>query len=661
MAMRLSLALFSLLAAAAMQAQAAAKFDPAAAFGARPSTGDLSLSPDGKRVAYIVPIAGQGSVLYTVSLDQGARAKGVFFVNGKPDRLAGCSWVADDRLVCTVYGVSKDSYLGVVSWTRLIAVDADGKNLQLLSTQQNEYSRGWQLYGGDILDWLPDENGAVLMARNYVPDKHTGSLIGSSAMGLGVDRIDTRTLAISHLVEPSFTAEDFVTDGRGNVRVKGVRQTRGNYEHDTGVIEYEYRAPSSRDWKPLSNYNEITEDGFLPKAVDPDLNVVYGLKKKDGRRALYTVSLDEGLHEQLVFARPDVDVAGLLRIGRRQRVVGATYITDEEHIEYFSPDVKQVLDAIGRALPGSLLRVIDASTDENTMLIFAGSDSDPGVYYVFNRKARQLQTFLVRRAELEGVTLAKQKPISYPADDGVMIPAYLTLPPGHENAKGLPAIVLPHGGPSARDTWGFDWLSQFFANRGYAVLQPNFRGSWGYGDAWFQQNGFRSWRIAIGDVLSAGHWLVKQGIADPSKLAIVGWSYGGYAALQSAVVEPQTFKAVIAIAPVTDLAALKEQFRKYTDFEVASKFIGEGSHVREGSPIEHANEIKVPVLLFHGGMDTNVHVYQSERMAKRLKEAGDRCELVTWNDLDHQLEDSSARALMLRKSDAFLSQAFGMQ
>lgn len=659
MAMRAGFALSFVLAAAAVQAQAAASFDAAAAFGARPSTTDLSLSPDGKRIAYVAPASGQGAVLYTARLEKGARPKPVFLADGKPNRIRSCSWVADDRLVCTIYGVSKDPILGPFSWSRLIAIDADGKNLKLLSTQQNEYSRGVQLYGGEILDWLPEENGSVLMARVYLPDQHTGSLIGSSDEGLGVDRVNTRTLAVTHVVRPADTAVDFITDGLGHVRIMGKSDRRNNF--DTGVIEYLYRSRNSTDWKTLGDFNTLTEQGFRPLAVDPEQDVAYGLKKLDGRFALYTISLDEGLRQQLVFARPDVDVAGLVRIGRRQRIVGATYFTDVGQIEYLSPEIKQVLGAISRALPGSLLRIADTSTDGNTMLIFAGSDSDPGVYYIFDRKARRLQTFLVLRDQLEGVTLAKQKPISYPAADGVMIPAYLTLPPGRESAKGLPAIVLPHGGPSTRDTWGFDWLPQFFANRGYAVLQPNFRGSAGYGDAWFQQNGFQSWRIAIGDVLAGGHWLVRQGIADPSKLAIVGWSYGGYAALQAAVVEPQTFKAVVAIAPVTDLAALKEQYRHYTDFEVASKFIGAGSHIREGSPIEHAGEIKVPVLLFHGAMDVNVHVLQSESMAKRLKAAGDACELITWDDLDHQLDDSSARALMLRKSDAFLRHAFGMQ
>jgi len=291
------------------------------------------------------------------------------------------------------------------------------------------------------------------------------------------------------------------------------------------------------------------------------------------------------------------------------------------------------------------------------LLVSTASDVDPGVYYIFDRKAHQLQTFLIKRNELEGVTLAHVKPITYPASDGTQIPAYLTLPPGHDDARGLPAIVLPHGGPSERDEWGFDWLPQFFAARGFAVLQPNYRGSSGYGDAWFQKNGFKSWPVAIGDVLDGGRWLVREKIADPAKLAIVGWSYGGYAALQSAVVDATVFKAVVAIAPVTDLSGLKEEHRNWSDFELVSNFVGDGDIMHDGSPIEHAAKIKVPVLLFHAGHDANVSIEQSKRMAARLKAVGGKCELITWDDLDHQLDDSDARMQMLSKSEQFLREA----
>ena len=218
---------------------------------------------------------------------------------------------------------------------------------------------------------------------------------------------------------------------------------------------------------------------------------------------------------------------------------------------------------------------------------------------------------------------------------------------------------MPHGGPSSRDVWGFDWLPQFFANRGYAVLQPEFRGSYGYGDAWFRNQGFKSYKTAIGDVLDGGRWLVKQG-ADPAHLGIFGWSYGGYAALQSAVEDPALFKAVVAVAPVTDLESLKEERRHWSDFELVSAEIGDGPHVREGSPAQRADRIKVPVLLFHGTMDRNVNINQSRLMESRLKAAGKEVTLVTFEDLDHQLDDSAAKADMLRRSDAFLRKAFGM-
>ncbi|MGC1523175.1 MAG: alpha/beta fold hydrolase, partial [Steroidobacteraceae bacterium] len=207
--------------------------------------------------------------------------------------------------------------------------------------------------------------------------------------------------------------------------------------------------------------------------------------------------------------------------------------------------------------------------------------------------------------------------------------------------------------------WGFDWLSQYFAARGFAVLQPNFRGSAGFGDTWLRDNGFKSWRIAVGDVLDAGHWLVAQGIADPTKLSVVGWSYGGYAALQSAVTEPGLFKAVVAIAPVTDLETLKEEHRNWSDFNLVSQEIGDGPHVREGSPARNAEKIKVPVLLFHAALDRNVGIRQSRMMAERLTKAGVKNELVTWDYLDHYLEDATARTQMLRKSDQFLRQAVG--
>jgi dipeptidyl aminopeptidase/acylaminoacyl peptidase len=586
-------------------------FDAAKAFGARPSVESLSLSPDGMSVAFVAPAAGQGSVLYVQGLAKGASRsfKPVLGASGKPERLGGCDWVSNERLVCLIYGViASSSLLEPVQFSRLIAINSDGSKPQVLSTRSNSNTRGIQLGGGYVVDWLPDEDGAVLMTRMYLPDDHASSRIGSSKRGMPVDRVDTQTLAVQTVEQPREDAVAYISDGRGTIRVMGVKSRRGAVgDYDSGNVTYYFRKTDSRDWLPMGGAVGEELNGFRPVAVDHDANLAYGYKKLDGRRALYTVALDGSLKEDLVYARPDVDVGGLNRIGRRHRVVGVSYSDDFSHYHCLDPDFEKLLMSLAKALPGQpSLGIVDSSMDESKLLIRAGSDHDPGVYYLFDKKLRQLETFLVVRGELEGVQLANVKPIHYQAGDGAAIPGYLTLPPGVDTPKNLPAIVMPHGGPNARDYWGFDWLAQFYAARGYVVLQPNFRGSTGYGDDFFKQNGFRSWPTAIGDVLDAGKWLVAQGIANPDKLAIVGWSYGGYAALQAAVVDPRVYKAVIAIAPVTDLPQLKEDHRQWSDFLVVSREIGEGPHVREGSPALNAAKIKVPVLLFHGEMDRNV-------------------------------------------------------
>lgn len=257
---------------------------------------------------------------------------------------------------------------------------------------------------------------------------------------------------------------------------------------------------------------------------------------------------------------------------------------------------------------------------------------------------------------LDKVALGVVKAISITARDGTTIPGFLTLPPGRIDARGLPGLVMPHGGPSARDTAGFDWLAQFFAAQGFAVLQPNFRGSAGCGDAFFAKNGFKSWPLAIGDVNDGGRWLIAQGV-DPMKLAIFGWSYGGYAALQANVVEPSLYRATVAVAPVTDLELLRTEGQRDGNFRIVDGEIGQGPHILAGSPARHADVFLAPVLMFHGDRDLNVEIEQSRLMASQLRGAGKKVELVEFKNLDHQLDDSAVRTQLLAKSAAFLKAA----
>lgn len=631
--------------------------DLARKFGARPGVEDAALSPDGQRIAYLAPAKGQGAVVQAVDLVESATPKPVYAVDGNPQRLSWCNWVTPERLICTVWGTVFDGE-EPNNFSRVVAFNRDGSNPRLLSSR-NTNSSWWRAFGGGgIVDWLPEQKDSVLMARVVVPDDRMTAITSQNEGGLALERIDSATLKTVTLEKPARDSSEFITDGHGTLRVRGLRQRKGD-GYDTGIRVYQYRKPGSSEWLRLSQRDTATDEGFDPYAVDRDQNVVYGFDKYQGRQALFKIALDGTETQTLVLARKDVDVDGLVRIGRHQRVVGASYTTDRRTIDYFDPAIAKLHASLSKALPDKgLLSIVDSSIDEQRLLIVASSDDHAGTYYLFDRSAKSLSPVLTVRPQLEGMTLAEMKPITYPAADGTMIPGYLTLPPG-KDPKNLPAIVLPHGGPSARDEWGFDWLSQFYAAMGYAVLQPNFRGSTGYGDAWLQKNGFQSWKTAVGDVASAGHWLVKQGIADPKKLGIVGWSYGGYAALQAAVVDPTLFKAVVAIAPVTDLTKLKDQYRRTSGRTTAFDFIGAGPHITEGSPAQRAAEIKAPVILFHGALDVNVDIAHSKFMADKLKAAGASPRLITWDNLDHYLIDSEARAKMLFESDAFLRQSFG--
>jgi dipeptidyl aminopeptidase/acylaminoacyl peptidase len=424
-------------------------------------------------------------------------------------------------------------------------------------------------------------------------------------------------------------------------------------------VSYLYRTANSKDWKPLVTVADLNNPDFEPLAIDASIDSLYALKKKNGRMALYAIRLDGSRAETLVAENPHVDIDDVVRLGDGQKVIGYSYSEDRFKTVYFDPEFKALAESLSRALPRSpIVEFADSSRDGRKLLIFAGADDDPGRYYVFDRDHKALTPAMIARPELEGRTLATMKPVTIPGSGGVSIPAYLTLPPGKE-AKNLPTVVLPHGGPSSRDYWGFDWLPQFLAARGYAVIQPEYRGSAGFGDAWLNENGFKNWRTSIGDITASAKWLAVQGIADPNRTAIVGWSYGGYAALQSAATEPSLYKAVIAIAPVTDLAMLKEDYHNFTIRDLVEKEIGSGPHVFEGSPLRHAGDIRAPVLLVHGTLDNNVRIAHSQKMDAALKSAGKQSELITFEGLDHQLDDSDARTQMLTRIGELLDRTIG--
>lgn len=625
--------------------------DPAAAFGARESIEDISLSPDGRHIAYLAPYQGQGSRLYTVNLASGESVQATA-VDGRSQRLGTCGWVSAERLVCTVFALRRVQ-TDVAGASRFVALDRDGSNIVVLGEREWRTGNGVGLR--QVIDWHAGDGETVLMSSRLAAGA------GRANSGLGVIRIDTRSNASNIVQPPIMAAANFLADGRGRVTMQAAQRVRGETGMASDELEYRYRRRGSDDWQTFGVYNFVTRDGMSPLAVAPEAEAVYVLDKLNGRAALYRVALDGSMQRQLLVSHDQVDVDGVLRLGRRGRIIGATYATEARQAVYFDPEFRDLAAQLSRALPNlPLIRFVGASDDESVLLIWAGSDRDPGRYFTYAKSDRRLNEIMLARPQLENTTLAEVRSVSFPAEDGTSIPGYLTLPPG-SSGRGLPAIVMPHGGPASRDEWGFDWLAQYYANRGFAVLQPNFRGSAGYGDQWFRSNGFQSWRLAVGDVNDAGRWLVAQGIADPAKLGIVGWSYGGYAALQSAVLDPSLYRAIVAIAPVSDLELLREEARGWSDFRLMRDFIGSGPHVRAGSPAQNASAFRAPTLIFHGDHDTNVDIRHGRLMRDRLRDAGRPVELVVFPGLDHQIEDSEARARMLRESDVFLRRSLGIR
>ncbi len=647
---------FMLVAAAAAFQPPVPSPDPALAFGARENIEFIALSPDGERVVYAVPREGQGSRLLTLDIGSTEPLQ-VLTING-PDRLAGCNWVSNRRLVCTVFAVG-EGFGEIVTASRLVSFDVDGSNQKVLGQRDSFAQLGYRLWGGSIVDWLPGQENQVLMEQMFIPEGRSDTLIKREADGVGVVQVDTANGRTKRVEAAHPNAIRYLSDGNGRIRIMGVRQVRGATGASGQLVTHFYRTADSNEWHDLGTYNVLTGTGRWPLAVEGDS--VYLLEEADGRERIQRVALDGSNRSDLVVAHPHVDVDRLIRIGRRNRPVGATYATEKRQSVYFDPELQTVASQLSRSLPDTpLINFVSASDDERKLLVWAGSDVDPGTYYLFDRDQRKLTQLMRSRPELDAVKLASVKPVSYRAADGTEIPAYLTLPAGSDG-RNLPTIVMPHGGPGARDEWGFDWLAQYYANRGFAVLQPNFRGSAGYGREWFQINGFQSWATAIGDVNDGGRWLVSEGIADPARLAILGWSYGGYAALQSGVVDPDLFKAIVAIAPVTDLQLARSESRLWANSANIRDFYGTGPHIEQGSPARNAAAIRAPVLLFHGTLDRNVKLEQSRVMRDQLQKAGKAVELLEFDRLDHQLDDSAAREQILRRSDQFLRQALSIR
>jgi dienelactone hydrolase len=336
------------------------------------------------------------------------------------------------------------------------------------------------------------------------------------------------------------------------------------------------------------------------------------------------------------------------------------FLSGSEHEEkWLNADAEARHKVLAHAFPGLIVRMRDGSRSGDRLLVEASSPSSPPVYYLVDKQTHKADIVAEGYPALANVKLGEVRAITYKARDGTEIPAYLTLPPGVA-PQNLPLVVLPHGGPQARDYFEFDWWAQFLASRGYAVLKPQFRGSSGFGDT-FEKAGHHQWGGLMQDDVSDGvAAMISQGLVDAKRVCIVGASYGGYAALAGAAFTPTLYKCAVSINGVSDLPEMLADYDRGTRggiFDYWREHIGApyDPAVRAKSPVHAADRISVPILLMHAANDTVVPLRQSEGMARALSKAGKSVTFIQLPGEDHWLSRGETRTQMLKVLEQFLA------
>ncbi|MCH8862735.1 MAG: S9 family peptidase [Proteobacteria bacterium] len=633
----LALATTLLASAAPLRAEDIPPRLPAADFARLPMYQDAQLSPDGKYFAYIMPIEGRNNVVV-----QRARMK-----DGKPARIPPIKkfdidwirWANNERLLIA-YSAIATGFGGTRAETRLVVVDAEVTEIINMVKPKRQKLGGGKFYGQietDVIDMLPDDPEHILMALDPTRD-------GSYA----VMKINIYTQRQTRVQSAKRDVQDWMTDQQG------VPRLGYGYWGKSSKINLHYRDPETRKWIGLQNTNWF-EAHFWPRAFMEDPRFAYAIGPVDGRDALVRLNVPEGKIEEKLFAHEKVDVRGLEFGPGLRKVVGVRYTEHFSRVHYFDAYLKKIQTAIDRLLPDTANDIAQALPGGKLFLIRARNGHIPAEYHVLDIAGKQLYFLVSTRPQLHSDQMAHVEPVTYEARDGLEIPSYITWPKGRAR-KNLPAIILPHGGPHSRDTMDFDYLAQFLANRGYLVFQPNFRGSTGYGAA-FEKAGRRQWGGVMQDDLTDGtNWLVSEGLADPARICIVGWSYGGYAALMGAVKTPDLFQCAASINGVANLPALVQFDRGFIGGSSWIKSITldeEGR--RAASPHHRADEIKIPIFLATAKDDIRVPYRQSKSFYRKIREQvpATYVEIKTGG---HSLEHEDGRRKMLEALDAFLAE-----
>jgi dipeptidyl aminopeptidase/acylaminoacyl peptidase len=603
----------------------------------------LKISPNGRYLASLRPF-NKRMQLVVVDLTTNKSKR---LTDMKDENIASFSWLKDERLMFSQQVKGQESFGSY-------AVNADGSNLTIIrqatSVDANEQV---EVQGGreQIVDTMPNNPDEIII----------GLVRGRSGLSdlyrANVHKENRRQL----ICENPGKVREWITDSKGVPRI-GVSQDERS--KSSTIL---YRSNEKAEWKELATFEQDAPN-WSPVGFDNDDRTLY-VSSNIGRAtyALYAYDPETKTMEREVCADPVYDVGndpygfsgGLIRRRADQKVIGITYLAEQPKTVWLDPFYEKLQGVIDKVLPGTRNAVTSATKDWSVLILSASSSRDPGTYYLLDVAKMELRELLRINSKVDPKQMAEMKAVTYKARDGMDIHAFLTLPAGVE-AKNLPLIVHPHGGPyGPRDSISFNPSVQFLANRGYAVLQPNFRGSGGYGEA-YERAGYKQWGLAMQDDLTDGaQWLIKEGIVNPKKVGIYGASYGGYAAMMGIIKEPQLFRCAVNYVGVTAIKILFEGFEDLPDAAKASlerRFghpVKDAKYMNDNSPIYLVNRIQAPVLMAYGFFDPRVKLEHGELLYKEMKSQGKDVDYIVSKNEGHGFGRVENRMGFYRVMDDF--------
>ncbi|MBP3848651.1 MAG: S9 family peptidase, partial [Pyramidobacter sp.] len=472
-----------------------------------------------------------------------------------------------------------------------------------------------------------------------------------------VYRLNVKTGELELVAENPGTIVGWDTDNDGKLRLA--------YEYVGTTTRVLYRDTESDPWKKI--FETDFRDSVSPRVFTADNKKLYitsDLGRDKG--ALYEYDPATGA-QSLLYENDEASVSGVIWSRLRKKLLGVTYYTDKPHRHYFDKEAEDFYNMLQAQFPGLRAGVSSMSKDEKRMFVAVASDRVPGRLYYYDKEKPGVFTQVADFYPwLKEEHLAEMKPIQYQARDGLTIHGYLTLPVGAD-PKNLPAIVVVHGGPESRDTWGYDTEAQLLANRGMAVLQVNYRISTGYGKA-FWKAGFRQWGLKQQDDITDGvKWLIEQGIADPKRIAIYGGSYGGYATLMGLIKTPELYCCGVDYVGVSNLFTLFSSIPEYWKplleqmYETIGHPVKDKEQFEATSPTLHADRISVPLFIAQGANDPRVVKAQSDAMVEAMRARGVEVQYMVKNNEGHGFHNEENRFDFYRAMDVFLTEHLGLK